>query len=203
MRSVSYHQQSGRRIKGTAAVDARGLAGERVHMRIMRVNDTANEPHLGCQAVSDAHARMLGAAGHCVVERFFLRELQRFGGLDESAARRRVLDDEIMAACLDRVDAVVVNGEGTLHHGRGSEYYALLGAAQQLGKATLIVNGVFEANAGWHRVLSRLDDFCVRDARSLAAARAAGVRCRLVPDSMLRRSLQRAPAMSTRRTRLS
>jgi polysaccharide pyruvyl transferase WcaK-like protein len=154
-------------------------------MRVMLVNDTANEPHIGCQAVSDAHARLLGAAGHRVVERFFLRELQHFGTVEEASAANRILADEAMVECLDRVDAVVVNGEGTLHHGRGTEYYALLAAAQQLGKATLIVNSVFEANAGWAKVLERLDDFCVRDARSLAAARAAGVRCRLVPDSVL------------------
>lgn len=154
-------------------------------MRVMLLNDTATVPHVGCQAVSDAHARLLGAAGHQAVERYFLRDLTRFAGTDEAAGIASVLADEEMRHRIDMVDAVIVNGEGTLHHGFGSEYFAVLGAAQRLGKATLIVNSVFEANVGWEGTLSQLDDFCVRDARSLQAARAAGVRCRLVPDSAL------------------
>jgi hypothetical protein len=82
-------------------------------------------------------------------------------------------------------DALVINGEGTLHHGFGSEYFACLGAAQQLGKATLIVNAVFEAHSGWHETLGRLDDFCVRDAESLRHAHSHGLAARLVPDSFL------------------
>lgn len=151
----------------------------------MLLNDTAVEPHVGCQAVSDAHARMLGAAGHEVRYRHFLGELRRFAGNDEAACIERVLGDEAFRAELDAVDAVLVNGEGTLHHGAGTEYFAVLGAGQRLGKLTAIVNSVFEANSGWSQVLNRLDDFCVRDARSLACAQAAGLRSRLVPDSFL------------------
>lgn len=154
-------------------------------MKIMLLNDTASVPHVGCQAVSDAHARMLGGAGHTVVERFFLGELRRFAGNDEKMAVENVLADDDMRARLEHSDAVVVNGEGTLHHGNGTEYYAVLGAAQQLGKASLIVNAVFEAHHGWAGVLSRLDDFCVRDARSRACAEQAGFRCRVLPDSLL------------------
>lgn len=154
-------------------------------MRVMLLNDTGTVPHAGCQAVSDAHARMLGALGHRVTDRAFLRELRHFAAADERTGIDAVLADEGFRARLDAVDAVVVNGEGTLHHGFGTEYYAVLGAAQRLKKATLIVNSVFEANAGWQQTLNRLDDFCVRDAMSRAAAEAAGVRCRLVPDSVL------------------
>lgn len=154
-------------------------------MKIMLLNDTATVPHVGCQAVSDAHARMLGSAGHAIVERFFLGELRRFRSEDEASAIRNVLADDDMRARLERSDAVVVNGEGTLHHGFGSEYFAVLGAAQALGKASLIVNAVFEAHRGWAGVLSKLDDFCVRDARSLDCATRAGFRCRVVPDSIL------------------
>lgn len=93
---------------------------------------------------------MLGNAGHAVVERFFLGELRRFiNNDDEKMAIESVLADADMRERLERCDAVVVNGEGTLHHGFGTEYLAVLGAAQQLGKASLIVNAVFEANHGW------------------------------------------------------
>jgi len=156
-------------------------------MKIMLLNDTASVPHVGCQAVSDAHARMLGEAGHAVIERFFLGELRPFAiaDNDEKGAIERVLADDDLRQSLERCDAVVVNGEGTLHHGSGTEYFAVLGAAQHLGKASLIVNAVFEAHQGWADVLSKLDDFCVRDARSRECAERAGFQCRVLPDSLL------------------
>jgi polysaccharide pyruvyl transferase WcaK-like protein len=162
-------------------------------MKIMLLNDTATVPHVGCQAVSDAHARMLGQAGHAVIERFFLGELRRFASQDEKAAIESVLADGAMRERLERCDAVVVNGEGTLHHGSGTEYFAVLGAAQQLGKASLIVNAVFEAHEGWAGVLSTLDDFCVRDARSSDCVERTGFRCRIQPDSVLAAQFDGAP----------
>ncbi|OJX09105.1 MAG: hypothetical protein BGO72_19570 [Burkholderiales bacterium 70-64] len=165
-------------------------------MRIMLLNDTGVEPHIGCQAVSDAHARMLGAAGHEVGCRYFLGELRGFAGHDEVACIDRVLRDENLRAELENVDAVVVNGEGTLHHGAGTENFAVLGAAQRMGKLTAIVNAVFEAHAGWLDVLNALDDFCVRDARSLKCAQAFGLRCRLVPDSFLAAEFSDRPIMN-------
>lgn len=164
-------------------------------MNIFLLNDTGTVPHVGCQAVSDAHARMLAEAGHIVTDRAFLGELRRFAGSDEDDSIDAVLSDDSMRARLEACDAVVVNGEGTLHHGAGVEYFAVLGAAQRLRKATLIVNAVFEAHSGWLSVLSRLDDFCVRDLASLEHATSQGLRCRLVPDSFLAASFdQRAYA---------
>jgi polysaccharide pyruvyl transferase WcaK-like protein len=154
-------------------------------MKVFLLNDTATVPHIGCQAVSDAHARMLGGAGHQVIDRAFLQELRAFATTDETAGIAAVLADEILRSRIEACDALVVNGEGTLHHGFGTEYFACIGAAQFLGKATLIVNAVFEAHDGWLSTLSKLDDFCVRDAESLRHAQSHGLHARLVPDSFL------------------
>lgn len=154
-------------------------------MNIFLLNDTATVPHIGCQAVSDAHARMLGEAGHQVMERAFLGELRAFASEDEAAGIAAVLADPLLRVRIEACDALVVNGEGTLHHGFGSEYFACIGAAQQLGKKTLIVNAVFEAHRGWLDTLGRLDDFCVRDAESLRHADSHGLAARLVPDSFM------------------
>jgi polysaccharide pyruvyl transferase WcaK-like protein len=179
-------------VHGTFLAESQYGTIEKI-MKIMLLNDTASVPHIGCQAVSDAHARMLGQAGHAVVERFFLGELRRFTNTDEKAAIDSVLADDDMRERLERCDAVVVNGEGTLHHGSGTEYFAVLGAAQQLGKASLIVNAVFEAHQGWAGVLSKLDDFCVRDSRSRDCAKQAGFHCRILPDSLLAAQFDDAP----------
>lgn len=154
-------------------------------MKVFLLNDTATVPHIGCQAVSDAHARLLGSAGHRVVDRAFLGELKPFAHREEEPGIAAVLADESLRSRIEAAEAVVVNGEGTLHHGVGTEYFAVLGAAQRLGKATLIVNAVFEAHQGWEAVIQGLDDFCVRDQNSLDHARSFGFRCRLVPDSFL------------------
>jgi hypothetical protein len=154
-------------------------------MKVFLLNDTASVPHTGCQAVSDAHARLLGAAGHEVVDRAFAGDLRAFAAEDEKTAIRAVLVNDPLRARIEACDAVVVNGGGTPHHGLGVEWLACLGAAQRLGKATLIVNALFTPQAGWRNVLAQLDDFCVQDVRSLRLAHTMGhPRCRLVPDSI-------------------
>ncbi len=164
--------------------------------RIFLLNDTANIPHIGCQAVSDAHARLLGGSGHEIIDRTFLGELSSFSGQDEKECIARVLADEAFRARIEAADTVVVNGEGTLHHGAGSEYFAVLGAAQGLKKITLIVNAVFEAHSGWMSVLKKLDDFCVRELFSLEHAQSLGLKARLVPDSLLGAKFSNQPTMN-------
>lgn len=154
-------------------------------MKILLCNDTGTKSHIGCQAVSDAHARMLGRMGHIVYHRYFVNELARHARptLAETVAALEG-DDKVMKR-LNRSDAVIVNGEGTLHHNRGLEYIALLMLAKRLGKATLLVNALFQDMDIDARVLNTLDAFFVRDKLSEAYARASGLRCVHVPDSIL------------------
>ncbi len=154
-------------------------------MKILLGNDTGTAPHLGCQAVSDGHARLLGRAGHEVVHRLFRGELARHEAVDEAQLVRNLERDERVAEMLEAVEAVVVNAEGTIHHGAGRSWLALLELAQRRGKATLLVNAVYQQMPGFEATLARLDDFTVRESRSLAEARARGGRPRLVPDSYL------------------
>jgi polysaccharide pyruvyl transferase WcaK-like protein len=81
------------------------------------------------------------------------------------------------------VDAVVVNWEGTIHHGAGRDLLGLLAAAQRAGKPTLLVNAVFQEVEGFDETLRRLDDFVVREPRSQAYATKRGFAARVVPDS--------------------
>jgi hypothetical protein len=138
---------------------------------------------LGCQAVSDAHARLLGRAGHEVVHRRFLTPSPSSRATTDDEHVRFMEADEHLSSCLDEVDAVIVNGEGTLHHGAGRPLLALLTIAQRRRKVTLLVNAVFQDAPGFDDALLRLDDFTVRDARSLHQATARGFAARMVPDS--------------------
>lgn len=159
----------------------------------MLLNDTGIVPHVGCLAVSDAHARMLARAGHTIADRRFVWSLPRCRSPDEAAAIDAVLASDLRPA-IEAVDAVVCNGEGTIHHGAGLELLAALGAAQQLGKPTLLVNCVLEEAPGFQRTLERLTDLAVRDAATHAYLAGRGVGSRVAPDSILEAEFSPSPA---------
>lgn len=154
-------------------------------MKIMLLNDNATLAHAGCQAVSDAIARRIGELGHIISVRYFLGEVYRFRCSNPGDGIAAVLADADIFDQISSVDAVLCNGEGSIHHGAGTELLAVLGAAQKLRKPTLLFNAVFEETPGWESVLTALDDFTVRDHRSLAYAQSLGVPARFVPDISL------------------
>src|SRR5450830_1699816 len=131
-------------------------------MDIALFNDTAVVPHIGCQAVSDAHVRMLAEAGHRVTYRSFVDELDHYWDGDRAAAVDDILRSSLRPI-LESAHAIVVNGEGTIHHQYGRALLALMEAAQTLGRPTLLVNAVIEGCDGYDEVLGRLHDLTVRD----------------------------------------
>ena len=110
-------------------------------MRILLANETGSVPHLGCRAVADGHARLLGRAGHAVADRLFLNALRGHEVGDDRDVVAAIERDTHLMGRVAAVDAVVVNGEGTIHHGAGRGWLGLLQAAQNMGKLTLIVLG--------------------------------------------------------------
>ncbi len=154
-------------------------------MKIMLLNDNATLGHAGCQAVSDAIARRIGELRHTIVSRFFLGEVYQFRRSDPQEGIAAVLADAEICERINDADVVLCNGEGSIHHGAGTELLAVLGAAQRLGKPTLLFNAVFEDTPGWESILGKLSDFTVRDHRSLAYAKSLGIAARFVPDISL------------------
>jgi hypothetical protein len=153
-------------------------------MDLLLLNETGVVPHIGCLAVANANARMLSGAGHRVKFRTFVTEYRELWNGDEAssitAAEKEFRDR------FDEVNGVVVNGEGTLHHGAGLHLLAVAGAAQRRGLKTFLVNTVFQEIDAFRDVLRRFDDFVVRDACSLKEARAFGCRsARMELDSVL------------------
>ena len=146
-------------------------------------NDTADNPHVGCLAVSQAHRRMLRRAGARVRHAFFCREWHQLGAGDLEDAIAAALGVSELREVFAEVDAVVVNGEGTIHHGYGRHLVAILGAAQRLGLPTYLLNAVLQDTDDARPVLAALTDCTVRDACSARYLRGLGIPHRLVPDS--------------------
>lgn len=91
---------------------------------------------------------------------------------------------DIMATKGRDVSLVVLNGEGTLHHGapRARELLNCCFKAKSLGVRVALVNTVWEANPqDFYDVLSAFDTIHVRERRSLAALNGAGA-AKITPD---------------------
>ena len=93
-------------------------------------------------------------------------------------------DDRFMAG-LESVDAVIVNGEGTIHHGFGLALIAALHAAKRRGKATFLVNCLLEEVPLDAELLNAFDHLSVREVRSETYLRSLGVRCVRTFDSIV------------------
>lgn len=153
-------------------------------MKVAFFNDTSSYHHIGCLAVSDAHDRMLSEVGATVEFRHFVNEFHDLWQGDEKTTIE-FLANSSLAAEIASVDAVVVNGEGTIHHGSGLHLLAILAYAQQLGKRTLLVNAVLQDVPVFLDVLAKLDDLTVREVNSLRYLASLGIDARLVPDSII------------------
>ncbi len=87
---------------------------------------------------------------------------------------------------LDDCDAVIVNGEGSIHHDstRSQFLIGVLRKAQLLGKKTALVNALFQQSLDEYRdVLERLDFFSVREPASAENAKRLGGRPIILLDS--------------------
>lgn len=127
-------------------------------IRIYLFNDTSRSRHVGCKAVM----RSLKA------------EIAEFADVIAThAVGSGAFDPAAFAAC----DAVVVNGEGTIHHDspRANFLMMILAMAQAAGKRTALINALYQQEQRtFADVLPRLDVMTVREVRSAAIARHHG-----------------------------
>lgn len=118
-------------------------------MKIFFANDCQTY-HGGSWAVSQVIRQQIAAAGHELI-------------VEENL---QVYDELIVSGC----DAILINGEGTLHHDvkRARHLLGLLRFGQQLGRFTALVNTSWHAmSPDFDDVLRGLDHLSVREVRSL------------------------------------
>ena len=146
-------------------------------LRIVLVGDTANY-HSGCAQVCATITSQLDA--HHIVKRF--PPMHHFPDVDWRT-----------------VDAVVVNGEGTLHNNRPGAVGVLdfVQRAQQNHVATVLVNTVWQnMEPEWNSVVQALDYWSVRDRLSQQYAHSFGCTPDLYPDLSLNQQYPRTQTAS-------
>lgn len=149
------------------------MAGAGMTPRVVILNDTSGRSHHGCSRVM----RLLVAG----LERHGLTIAARSPARHDWAADQAFLDQ------IARADLVVINGEGTLHHGRPAGARLLAVVDHPARRAPVaVVNALWQDNpADWLELLSRCALISARDGQSRDEIAAAGLQARLVPDLSL------------------
>lgn len=138
-------------------------------LQLFLANDTASANHAGCKAVMRSlRAAIAGVPALTITGTHDHREKR----LDEAA--------------FDRADALLINGEGTIHHSgpRARFLLTLIQRAKAAGKKVLLVNALFQQyDCPEDDLLADLTLLTVREPRSAAFARRYGGSPRLLLDS--------------------
>lgn len=139
------------------------------------LNDTSTRYHHGCARVMRLLTEGLTARGATIVAR--------------SPARHDWAADDAFLAQLAKADIIVINGEGTLHHGAeaGARLLSIADHPVAQGKRLVLLNALYDENpdewAGW---LGRFDLISARDSSSASQlSDAVGRDIQWVPDLSL------------------
>lgn len=119
------------------------------------LNDTRGHHHFGCHRVVGVIEKMLAARGFAINARSLVRQ-------------RWWEDGEFLNAVLES-DLIVINGEGTLHHGivHGENLLKIARHPVRIGKPIALVNALYQENPSeWKQFIDRIDYLNVRDSRS-------------------------------------
>lgn len=138
-------------------------------MRLFLANDTSRTGHAGCIAVMESlRAALAGVPGLSL------------------CGTHHVGTIEIDEAALDAADALLINGEGSIHHSapRALFLLELLEHARRAGKKVLLVNALFQQyESPYSDILAGLALLTVREPRSAAFARRYGGAPQVLLDS--------------------
>lgn len=142
-------------------------------MKVVILNDTAPDMHHGCTRVMRLLTEGLLRHGMTIMAR--------------SPVHHDWETDQTICDALARADLIVINGEGTLHHGKPTAA-RLLRVTEVAGDVPVaLVNALYQDNPrDWAKWLNRLSYISTRDSRSAdAIAAVTGRRPVVVPDLTL------------------
>lgn len=124
-------------------------------IKLVLMNDTSNRFHHGCARVMRLLCKGLTDRGAKI--------------LATSPARHDWESDQFFLAAVRDCDGVVINGEGTLHHGSkaGERLLRIATHPASRGKKKFLVNALYDSNPDcWREFLSEFDLLMARDSDS-------------------------------------
>lgn len=130
--------------------------------KVTLFNDTSTRYHHGCARVMRLLGNGLEARGAQILAR--------------SPARHDWSSDARLLEQIEASDILIINGEGTLHHGAeaGRKLLNLAEHPAAKGKKLVLLNALYDANPPeWSASLSRFDVISARDSESAAQISAA------------------------------
>lgn len=152
------------------------------HPKAVILNDTSQRNHHGCARVMRLLVAGLERHGMTVTAR--------------SLARNDWEKDNAFLSALADADVIVINGEGTLHHGRdaGARLLRVVDHPATGATPVALVNALWEENPpDWSGPLSRMALCAARDSDSAAAMQAARAKAIWLPDLSLSAPAEIAP----------
>lgn len=143
-------------------------------MKIAIINDTSSTHHFGCRLVMENLFSLLAQRGVEVIWTWPV-------SVDWRRHKRRMLN-------LPKVDAIIINGEGTIHHNTERKYaQALIDfcgfASRDLNTPCYLINATLYKNSpDAYKAISNLRAVYVRDKGSLKELNDSGLTGAYVPD---------------------
>ncbi|MFC3164563.1 polysaccharide pyruvyl transferase family protein [Ciceribacter thiooxidans] len=152
------------------------------------LNDTRGDSHFGCFRVMRLIEENLASRG--------IRVLARSGVRNDWENDRPFLD------AMAKSDVIVINGEGTLHHGAkaGARLLRVVDHPARGDKPVALINAIYQENPEeWSRYLEKMTIISTRDSWSAEeAGRHAGRAVGFVPDLSLSDGFEEAAPGVTR-----
>ena len=139
--------------------------------KVALFNDTAPTRHFGCEAVMAAIEINLASRGALLAYRHPVTKPWR--------------NDPAALAAIDDADIVLVNGEGTIYHGKptAANLAQLAPHCAQRGKPCFVINATIQANSQEvMRDLAACSGLWVREGRSAAEAKRWGIDAEICGD---------------------
>lgn len=124
-------------------------------MKIVLLNDTRDQPHFGCHRVMETIEDLVRCRSGEIIG-------SALTGTDWSS-------NPGFLKTLSRSDAIIINGEGTLHHGapRGELLLQIVDHPLRQAKPVYLINCLYQENPKrWENYINQIDLIMSRDSKS-------------------------------------
>lgn len=138
---------------------------------VVLFNDTTTSRHFGCDAVGSTLNEFLDTGASSVIKRYPLGYAWQ--------------DDKYVESVIESANVVIVNGEGSIHHGstRARQLAAIGPMCRALDRPCCLINATIQGNGETvFRDLAEFTGIWVRESRSQLDLMSAGIRAEVCPD---------------------